>query len=201
MKEIPLFSVPQLNSFEEYVRFQHCAAYIRAKSARFPDRFKEDEQRLLPLMRAVGYKKLDRFRMHRRQWDRLERDVPKSYLAYLGIDAEMLEYCNSLDYLLFEQAKGLPLYPKAGIVRLMPTVYIPYRFPEGTPEAEAIEMLREYAVARGRHCVINYPDFKSIPINPEGGCGELFFPPEISWSAHRLKVGRDGRGVGTTRLR
>ena len=74
MKEIPLFSVPQLNSFEEYVRFQHSAAYIRAKSAWIPDRFKEDEQRLLPLVRAVGYKKLDRFRMHRRQWDRLERD-------------------------------------------------------------------------------------------------------------------------------
>ena len=203
MNDIPLFSVPELNAFSQYERFFRTSAYIRSASQRrAPDSpfRKKEKPAFCALREHLGYRKPEKFRMHRRQWEWLERPVPRRFLELIGASEEKLMRHLAADRALFDELLQLPLYPRVGIVRLMPTVYIPYRFQEETPENEAVELLAAYAREYRRNCAITYPELKTITIFPDGAVGTRFYPPRITWSRSWIYHGESGRGFATTRV-
>lgn len=135
---IPDFSVTEINSLEDYKRFRHCIRYVRQKSELITKKTELDE-----LMRASGYSNLTKFIKHRKQWDSFQRPIPLAYLNYLKIDLNVMAAAQEVDYLEFENAKTIKLFPRYAKIRRATTYYQKYTFTDYTNEIEAIEIMQQ----------------------------------------------------------
>jgi hypothetical protein len=170
MKRIPIFSVPQANLLEGYIRFRHTKAYIRNKSALHPSK---------EIMASIGYRALHKLTVHRREWDELTRRIPVKYLSAIGVDLDVLRFTLELDQQEFDLALELPVFPKSYGVRLMPTVYRTMDFPSKTTEERAILILKDYSKTSQVYCFITVADLKSVWVQPDGAVFTVFYRPEL----------------------
>jgi len=199
-KPIPFFSSKQSNRVEGYERFRHAREYIREKSDSWKDLGSNAEQ-MRELMLACGYNDLEKFRKHRLEWDNLERQVPIAYLDAVGVDLETLKLKVKLDHDEYQSVLGVPLYPRYGTIRYMGGVYGSFPFPDDAPEVDAVLMLQEYSRVNKRQCCINYPDVKSIWINPDGNVFTTYYEPAIRITKKFVIALGSGIGIGRTSLR
>ncbi|MBN2659557.1 MAG: hypothetical protein EH225_08615 [Calditrichaeota bacterium] len=195
---IESFQPARINSVDDYRRFRHTLNLIKRQSSAIPASDKEAENRL---MKTLGYAKPDKFRNHRREWDRLERRIPLKYFNKIGIDRKVLQFTLELDAEEFEQACSVQTYPETAVMKLIPAVYKKIVFNKGTDEIQAIEQLKEIAVETGRTCLISFPELKSISIRPDGTVAYIFYPPELDIGESWITVKRDGRTTGVSKLR
>jgi len=189
---LELFTKRPINSIEDYERFYHVKCYLRSRSKKY--------KTTRELMRASGYGNIDKFRRHREAFDNLQRRVPLAYLRAIGVDFEVIKWCLKLDYRDFKRACKIPLYPKYAIARALAAVYISIPIPDNTPEDEAIEIVRSFAMEKGMNCCINYPGLKTIFIKPQGTVHTLFYPPELRFTKHWLVVEDGGESIGTVKI-
>jgi hypothetical protein len=171
MKKLPVFSVPQANRLDDYVRFRHTKAYIRGKSLLHPSS-KE-------IMASIGYRTLPKFKAHRREWDELLRRIPIKYLFAIGVDLDVLRFTLELDQQEYDQALELPFYPKSYGIRLMPTVYHTMEFLPQTTEEQAIQILKNYSRDTRTYCFITVPKIKSVWVQPDGAVLTTLYRPEL----------------------
>ena len=114
MRELSIFSAHEISSINKYERFHHTKAYLKSKS----DLVVSTNE----LLTACGYGNIDKFEKHRIEWDQLLRQVPLSYLSSIGVDMKAITLTIEVDKEEYMQALRVPLYPRAAVVRLMPTV-------------------------------------------------------------------------------
>ena len=148
------------------------------------------------MMRWCGYSKLSKFKEHRKEWDAVHRKMPLSYLDYVGVEREVLHFALEVDFEEYGRAREIPLYPKFAVIRLMAGVYREKGLPENTPESEAIEMLRGFSRERNLRCCINYPELKTVYIEPTGDVRVVYYPPSIRFSKKWAIPASDGIGIG-----
>jgi len=146
MKEMPFFS-DRGDTIKEYQKFFFMRAYISQKSEEF---FRgQSREKLREVAEEIGYKKIQKFKKHLEEWNRLERKVPLKYLEIIGVQRPTLDFTLELDRAEFERARRGPFLPQKAILRLHPAFYTSYEFAEGTELEEAIEELKK--VCRERH--------------------------------------------------
>ena len=196
-RQIPFFSVRHINSIEEYKRFFHTGNYIRQKSAQFPDRRKSGWV-LRNMMDCCGYAKLKKFRLHRKEWDTIERKIPLSYLDYLGVKRSVLDCTLELDCQEYERAKTIPLYPRFAVIRLMAGVYGEKALPKNIPESEAVELLRDLSREKKLRCCISYPELKTVFVERSGEVRVAYYPPRIKFTKRWAIPAENGTGIGTS---
>ena len=80
------------------------------------------------------------------------------------------------------------------------TVYVRVDLPEATPEEEAIECMREHAMATGRSCLINHPTLLTILVSPDGSVTAESLEPELQVAGGAISVGERGDDVGVMRV-
>ena len=194
MKEIPFLSAVKTNTIEKYKRFYHLKSYIKSKSKNFPTTIK--------LMNKTEYRNLNKFRKHREEFDNLTRNIPLLYLKAIKIDMETLKFCAELDMEQFKNARETrPLYPKYASIRYFAGVYSNLNIPNGMVEEDAVELIKRFAMKNRLKCFINYPDFKTIFIEPDGKVYPVFFPPRIYFTAYWLLIRKDGRRIGKSYIK
>ncbi|HUZ17835.1 MAG TPA: hypothetical protein VMV68_05575 [Spirochaetia bacterium] len=178
---IPVFAAREINRTTQYVRFYHTRAYLEQKSRCIPYSIALHHEEILSLMVKCGYRnrRPERFNAHRRQWDQLERPIPRSYLAAIGADVEIMQFTAELDAEEYDSVLEVPLSPRFATVRLMPAVYTRLELPEGIEETDAVSFVSELAQHQGRRCCIGFRDIKTIWIEANG---------EITYSFHRPQL-------------
>ena len=184
MKIIPIFSVPQANRLDDYIRFRHTKAYIRSKSLLHPSG-KE-------IMASIGYRSLGKFIVHRKEWDELTRRIPVKYFSAIGVDLYVLRFTLELDQQEFDLALELPFSPKSYGVRLQPTIYHTMDFPSHTTEEQAIHFLKDYSKNTHTYCFITVPDIKSVWVQPDGAVLTTLYRPELEINKAWVKASELG---------
>lgn len=183
MKEMPFFS-DRGDTIKDYQKFFFMRAYISQKSEEF---FRgQSREKIQEVAEEIGYKKIQKFKKHLEEWNRLERKVPLKYLEIIGVQRTTLDFTLELDRAEFERARRGPFLPKKAILRLHPAFYTSYDFAEGTELEEAIEELKK--VCRERHIrgFIEFWPVKTIGVRPDGSTYEAFNKPEVRFSQNYL---------------
>lgn len=195
MTIIPFFSAIEINQIEDYIRYRNLKLYIQSRSKLVPTS--------MDLMKLVGYGNLQKFRDHRSEFDRCQRDIPLSYLKAIGVELDVMKFCFELDQEEFERTKNLnQFFPKYATMRYAPAIYGTKRFQPGTSETEAIAQLTELCKETKLSYAINYPNFKTIWISKAGESVIVtYYPPEYKITKTKLVLGRDGYGIGHTSLK
>lgn len=178
---IPRFLAPAVNETNHYTRFFHTKAYLAQKSRFVPYSIAFHEDRVLRVMESCGYRfrRPEKFSAHRRQWDRLDRPIPRAYLQAIGASVEVMEFTAELDAEEYEEALHRPLYPRYATMRVVPGVYTLVDLPEGIEEEEALHLMTDFAKRRARRCCIGFRDVKSIWIEPDGETTYVFYRPYL----------------------
>lgn len=187
------------NEIPHYERFYHAKRYVRSRSDLHKS--KEKHKRI---GEAMGYNvakgsfhnKLER---RRGNYDSLNGDVPFAYLDAIGVDMRELETCVEVDRELFDREKNKPRFPKHAAVRYGPCVYGRFEFPDGTPEEQALRMLRESDIAMCRWAVI-YPELLVIYNAGGGEPGFSFIEPRYELWKDRLHIRPLPYGLFVTRI-
>ncbi|MGD0724349.1 MAG: hypothetical protein ABSB63_02175 [Spirochaetia bacterium] len=190
-KEIPFFSVQQINRVEDYVRFRHCKAYLKGKS----DECKDENV----LRVECGYSlknSVIKFRHHRKEWDNLERKIPLKYLSEIGVDLDTLKFTVELDQEEFDRALEIPFYPRIVGFRVMAAVFSQFELPENTSEREAIEVTKRFAREKGFRSFIPARDLKTIYVEPNGAVFIDYYRPSLEITETHVQASSDGSTVG-----
>ena len=193
------------NETFEYERFYYSKRYVSYLSARF-----RTNDQLRELGDKLGYNVekgsfIDKFTRRRAEWDDFAGDIPCAYLEAIGVVWGELDACAEADYELFRREIAKPRYPRKAVVRYIPAVYGTYRFPEGTSEREAIEMLERSDYARFRRAIV-YPELLVIWMKPHRdgepveGPSYDYFEPVFEKKKDRLHVRPPARGIGQTQI-
>jgi len=182
MKTVHYFSNKIAIPEGHYEKFFHTASYIQKKSLLFDTSTGKNE--IQKLMDLCGYSKKQKFILHRKEWDRLERKIPKKYLEGIGADINTFHFTLDLDREEFERISRLPFFPDYATVRIMPGIFQSLTLPQGITEEEAIEIIKIYAKEKNIRCFINLPDIKSIRFEPDGMVQTFYFPPDIQENAN-----------------
>lgn len=188
------------NETPRYERFYYTKRYVRAKSE-----YHNSEEAQIQIGQALGYNVhkssfFAKLRKQRLRYDGFERDVPLAYLDAIGVKMHELEVCVEADQELFNRKRKETRYPRVAMVRYMPAVYGTYRFPEGTPEKEAISMLRRSEAARFS-AVIVYPELLIVMLDRNFTDPVYdFIEPTYTVGKDRLLIRKLPLGMGMTRV-
>lgn len=197
-KEILPFSARAINRIEDYTRLFHTRTYLHQKSAGYGN---SDSNRIKirELMYFCGYRDFEKFCLRRKEWDNLNREVPRVYLRAISAEPEMIFFTVRVDQEEYRKVLQVPRYPKAGIVRLMAGCYRDLKIPADTPEADAIIMMQKYSQKNKYQCCINYRDVITIWIEPDGEIQYTYYLPSfkldkryITFSTTNFMVGKVG---------
>ena len=181
MNTVPFFKNKNHSLQGNYVKFFHTISYIQKKSEEFDYR-SQNEIRLL--MKQCGYTKRHKFLIHREQWNKLERKIPKIYLESIGVDFRTLHFTLDLDREQYQKILQIPFSPEFATIHIMPGIYQSLPLPEGITEEDAIEVIQTYAQEKNIRCFINLPEIKSIRFEPDGMVVVLYYPPILQESRH-----------------
>lgn len=212
-KVITVLSATEKNKVDHYVRARLCKKYLRFCSNRFPDGYKEKSAPTRALMKACGYgpNKIDKFRSHREAWLHLARPIPFRFLHAIGAKRSTLEHCMRRDQVEYDKYSARVVYPRAHSIRYGPCVYGSRPLPEGTTEAEAIQIMIATAAELGRHCWLKIDGLRGTFAWPETPCKKndpssidvrtYYYRPELIRKKHELSISDDDSYIGSVRLR
>jgi len=82
----------------------------------------------------------------------------------------------------------------------MAAVYATIEISPGTPEAEAVKMLQALCNKKRFRCCINYPELKTIWIEPDEDPQTGWYYPELSFTKDSAIFSRGGYGIGSSYL-
>lgn len=185
-----------------YERFYYSKRYMQFKSEQF--RTPEDYKRIgLALEYNIEKSNfLQKLRRRRKRLDAMDYDIPYEYLDEIGANRDELETCIEADMELFQQERSKPRYPEKAIVRYVAAFFGAFRFPEGTTEEAAIQMLLEGDVARFSK-IISYTQLLMILLSPGADAtpSYVWYPPEVENRHNRIHIDKLPEGLGVTRLR
>lgn len=201
---IPYFSARKINTIEEYERFFHAKRYIRSINPVKQTNFKitlHERTIIQEMMPVLGFSTMNKFITLKNEWDLFQRDIPLSYLDYIGVKRDVLTFTLELDREEYEQVLTIPRYPQYAIVRLMAAVYKNIKIPADLHEKEAIEFLFDFMKGKRFRCCINYPELLSIFLEPERSINTVYYPPSIRFTKKCAIPHQDGSGIGTSQIR
>ncbi len=173
---------------------RHHLAYLAWCADRCPLSLKE-------LAVACGYRKLQKFDRRRRRWNEGKGRIPLRYLKAIGVDLALLQDCVALDCRQHEAALQKPRFPRFFVARAAAAIYTRLQLPKGTTEEEAIERMREHAMATGRSCIINHPGLPLVFVSRDGRVISESLAPELQVTGGAISFGDRGDGVGVMRIR
>jgi hypothetical protein len=179
-----------LNTIQDFLWGRHARLYLA--QCRRACRLTRKE--LLSVCGLASLNKLDRFR---EGWHDLVRPIPRSYLQALEVDLGLLEDVVELDRREFARVLALPRFPRSLVVNLLPGAYHNRPFPLGTPEDDAVEILRRTAKEMQRIAWIHYPDLLTITAWRYGRMSQREYWPELRVTPRQVGFGDRGLGIGT----
>ncbi len=192
LKGLNLGSLPEHGPEGEHWG-RHHLGYLAWCADRCPLSLKE-------LADACGYRKLQKFDRRRRRWNEGKGRIPLRYLKAIGVDLALLQDCVALDCRQHEAALQKPRFVRFFVARVAAAVYVRVDLPQATPEEEAIERVREHAMATGRSCLINHPTLLTILVSPDGGVIAKSLEPELQVAGGVISFGECGDDVGVMRV-
>ncbi len=155
---------------------------------------------LKDLAETCGYRKLQKFDRRRRRWNVGSGPTPVRYLSAIGVDLGLLGECVDLDRREHEAALLRPRFPRFFVARVAAAIYTRLELPKGTTEEEAIERMREHAMATGRSCIVNHPTLLTILVSPDGGVIAKSLEPELQVAGGAISFGERDDGIGIMRV-
>jgi len=179
MRPIPFFS-GEVNKIESYEKFYYTKSYIKKKKDEYSQGKGNDW--VTELAEQIGYRKIQKFKKHMEEWNRMERKIPYKYLEIIGVERKALDFTLELDCEEFEKAKKGPFIPKKAMLRLHPAFYRTMEFPEGTDLEEAIEQLKEVCMEKKIRGFIEFWPVKTVGVRPDGSIYEAFNKPRARFS-------------------
>jgi len=179
MRRIPFFS-GEANKIENYEKFHYTKSYIKKKQEEYSESKAKDW--ITELAEKLGYRKIQKFKKHMEEWNRMERKIPLKYLEIIGVEGKALDFTLELDWEEFEKAKKGPFIPKKAMLRLHPAFYGTMEFTKGTNLEEAIEELKIVCMEKKIRGFIDFFPIKTIGVRPEGSSYEVFNKPRVRFS-------------------
>ena len=179
----------KINQVPGYKRFRRIIAYLEKRSqsvnnlsqvvfSLFPEENKNSQQVLYELIHLM-------------------REIPYLFLSAIDADIEHIMALCGEDLKEFERNKErTDLYPQSVTLRYMPAVYQVRTFPFRMDEDKAVQYAIEHYCRNRFRCAINYPEFKTIYIEPDGKVDTVFYPPEIQDDTFSIIPSPDGREEG-----
>ena len=99
----------------------------------------------------------------------VRRNIPLVFLEGIGADINEIIRLNERDNEDFLQMKAsFQGKPRYALIRYMATVYKSVAFPSEMNENDAIAYAQRYFCKKKFRCQINYPELKTIFIEPDG---------------------------------
>ncbi len=183
MKRIPFFS-GEVNKIENYEKFYFTKTFIKKKQEEYSQN--KAKGWVTALAEQLGYRKIQKFKKHMEEWNRMERKIPLKYLEIIGVERKTLDFTLELDWEEFEKAKKGPFIPKKAMLRLHPAFYGTMEFPEGTGLEEAIEQLKIVCMEKKIRGFIEFWPVKTIGVRSDGSSYEVFNEPKVRFSERFL---------------
>ena len=191
--KLNLFGNPQ-NYAENYVYCRRVKDYLLSQHEKSGNDTKD-------IAAASGYTKLDKFKIHLKEWQELERPIPKKYLQAINVNIDILLSLLELDKLDYEEAIKIPRKASFCTVRLIPGIYATYSFGGIVSEEEAIKLAKDYSKNTKQTCIINFPGLFLIDIHPDGKVSKSYYYPSIDITKEWVKFGWNGSNLGTMRIK
>ncbi len=182
------------NKVEDYIYCRHVKDYLLSQHQKSGKDIKD-------IAAASGYTKLDKFKMHLKNWQDLTSPIPKKYLQAIDVDLDTLLSLFELDKAEYESALKIPRNVSTCTVRLMPAAYATYSFGRMVSEEEAIELAKDHSKKTNFNCIINFPGLFSIQIYPDGEVSKTYYNPTIEITKEWVKFGLDGSSLGVMRIK
>lgn len=140
-----------------------------------------------------GYGNLNKFRIHRVQFDQMLRNVPLDYLRAIGAERDQLKVCLARDMEAFiEYRETGRVITRSATIMLASFLYRKLPFPENCPEEEGVELARCHSLETGQSLFINYPGFKIIWVYQGGRVVTTYRPPAYRFTQAHLSIGNKG---------
>jgi hypothetical protein len=190
---LTLFSNPQ-NEVENYVYCKHVKDYLLSQHQKSGKDIKD-------IAYASGYAKLEKFKKHLEEWQKLEKPIPRKYLQVINVDIDTLLSLLELDKLDYEAAIKIPRKASACTVRLIPGIYSTYSFGGMVSEEEAINLAKDYSKKIKCQCMINFPGLFLIVIYPDGKVSKSYYHPSIDITKEWVQFGWDGSNLSSMRIK
>ena len=177
------------NTVPGYTRFRRTSAYLEKHT-----QSTNDLPRLLASLfpdNTKGWYHLSQDLTH------LRREVPYLFLSAVSAEIETVMALCEEDRAEFERNRyRKDLRPRHVIVRYMPAVYMRKDIPFAMHEEEAISYIQEQFCLGRFWCAVNFPEFKTLYIEPDGSSDTIYYPPGITVKDCSLVPSADGRDVG-----
>jgi hypothetical protein len=148
----------------------------------------------------TGYRNFNKFLRKRELWHAMKMPFPRSYLNVIGVDWKVLEYIVELDQDAFYSEFEKPQLPVRFTVRYFAALYGSRELGDCESEEEAIAIVKEFSRESGFRCCINYPQLKTIFIEPDGSINTILYKPTIIITRDHVSFGETGEGIGTARV-
>lgn len=197
-RRFPSSSNRTIRTIYEYERFYHTKAYLRSLSITGDDKGNVTERDINvigSMMAGSGCRTFSEFLERKKEWDGLRRKIPLSFLRHIGCDMEVLHFTLDLDRREYEDALKLPFKPRYAFFLLIDSVFIREPLPKNISEEKAIEYCVYNTGDNHLYCCINYPQIKTIFIEPDGRAVTAYYPPEIEFTSKFAIPLADGRSV------
>lgn len=171
-------------SVKDYLHFRHTLQYINQRMHAYwcHEDGKNHKEKLIVLAQILGYAEhsIPKLKIRIDLWLNLSGEIPIKFFEAIGVQEEVLAFALALDQEEFEYALKIPVFPLNFVARLMPTVYMPMRLPEGTSEQEAIAIVQAYQLEHDFKCWINIGEIKTIYFEPKSHVGVILHPPVLA---------------------
>jgi hypothetical protein len=181
------------NRVPRYQRFQKTIVYLE-KSAKSVENLSQIISTIFP-DEKWSYQPLIEDLLH------LRREVPYQFLSAIHASIEQIKALCIADNEEFERIKERrDLFPYRVIIRFIPAVYQSREFPYTMKERDAIQYILENLCEGRYRCAINYPELKTIYIEPNGEIETTFYPPTLHFGLTSLTPSQDGSNEGVTHI-
>ncbi|MBD3168528.1 MAG: hypothetical protein GF307_03525 [candidate division Zixibacteria bacterium] len=147
-----------------------------------------------------GYRNFSKFLRKRELWHAMKMAFPRKYLDVIGVDWDVLEYVVELDQEAFHEEMDKPRIPERFTVRYFAAFYGSRMIGECESEEQAIERVKAFSKDSNFRCCINYPQLKTVFIEPDGSIWANLYKPVMKITNDRVYFGDTGEGIGTVRV-
>lgn len=214
-KFIEALSARASNPQVGYRRARLTRKYLHFCSNRFSDglgKCKASEPtRALAIACGFAPRNLEKFRRRRWDWINLTTPAPFRFLDAIGVCRKTLDLCMEQDLREYETFSARVAYPTHFGIRIVGCFCSSSALPEGINEAEAIEYVKDFVVAKKHNCWLSIEGMRTTQIhlmNRREGIAlkdatmeditveTTYYPPRFIVNKHSLTLTEDNSKIG-----
>lgn len=161
-------------------KFFHTSNYIKSKS--------KISKTSMDMISSSGYNNIEKFNEHRKLFDLCLKDIPISYLQFIGVDFKVLKFCIELDLENYNREIELLNLPNHFYINLVAGLRRLVELPRFDSEEIVLSYVYKFMIEHSIPlCSIIYEELKTIFIYENGNLEKRYYSPSLKFGNDKLQ--------------